>query len=485
MYLGIDLGTGSVKASLLDGGLQAVSEASRRYTNAAPRPGWAEIDPEQWWQATVEAVRECVGDRGRDVAAIGLSGQSHGLVLVDDNGEAVRPAMLWYDGRSHAEVETLRALPAALRERLGNPLVTGMTAANLLWVRNHEPEVLQRATHALCAKDWLRLRLTGDIAMEPADASTTLLYDVVEDGWAMPVMRELGLPEALLPPLVPSAARAGELKAPAASALGLTPGLPVAAGAADAAASLLGLGLTRPGQTVLQVGTGMQIMAVSEETFAEPDPRCNTFRTAGKAWFHVAAMQNGGTALQWAMESLACDQDELYALAFEQAERDADVLFLPYVTGERTPLLDPHAAGAWTGLRVGNGRAEMARAVFEGIAFSVKDGWNALRDRIDAGDGLLLTGGGTADPRWRQLLADTLETPLAVSPTPASAGRGAALLGAVAAGYVESVEDLPGPEAPTEEVRPNPSETLRRKFARFRETYRALRGVQRAATESP
>ncbi len=474
MFLGIDLGTGSVKVMLLGARLQVLNEVSEPYENRSPQPGWAEIDPNSWWSATVAAVHRCVGNRADRVRAIGLSGQSHSLVLAGADGQPVRPAVLWYDRRATEEVREVSAMDPALLRQLANPLVPGMSLFTLMWLQRHEPESVTAARFALGAKDWLRLQLTGEALSEPSDASATLLYDLESNAWHRPLIRALGLPERLMPPIVPSGADCARLGAAAARALGLPAGVPVAAGAADAAAALVGLGVTRPGQAVLQVGTGVQIMTVCEAPAFEPQPTCNTFRGAGRYYFRMAAMLNGGTALSWAQRALDCDLDEMYRLAFERASGDSDVIFVPYVNGERTPHLDPNASGAWIGLRVDTGRAELARAVFEGIAFAIRDGWNALRQHTADPHSLLLTGGGSADPRWRQLLADTLGMPLRISRVRGASARGAAILGACACGLLGDPEDLTPVDAEDELVEPRARPLLDARYHRCQDLYRRL-----------
>ena len=475
MFLGIDLGTGSVKALLLDQDLNCVSEASRPYANDSPHPGWAEIDPQRWWSSTIEAVRACVGDRSEKIRSIGLSGQSHSLVLVDTQGVPVRPAILWYDRRATHEVDRLGKVDPQIRASLANPLVTGMAGVSLMWVARHEPEILQRASFALSAKDWLRFRLTGNVSAEATDASATLLYDFVKGAWATELMEALALPVRLLPAVREPTDNAGVLNPIAAKAFGLPAGLPVAAGAADAAAALLGLGVVQSGQGILQVGTGIQIMTILNQLVIDDAPSCNTFRAVDGHYYRMAAMQNGGIAFEWVKSAMNASQDELYKLAFEEADPKSGVVFLPYLSGERTPHLDPDATGAWLGLKVGVGRAEMARAAFEGIAFSVRDGWEALRTKATEIDlPLLLTGGGSTDPRWQQLLADTLEVPLRIGGTPGGAARGAALLGASVSGSPRGIQDLVNATSDGKIVDPRADPCLQERYLAFRSFYRCM-----------
>src|SRR5918995_3297165 len=247
MLLGLDLGTSSVKALLMEENGDAVGEGSTPYEVRAPRPRWAESFPGEWWDAVLEATETAVGGRGAEVTALGLSGQMHGVVLADERGLPLRPAVLWADARSGTELAAYRELEVGLRRRLANPPSVGMAGPSLLWLRDNEPGNYASARWALQPKDWLRMRLTGEVAAEPSDASATLLYDLPADDWAYGVVEDLGLRTELLAPLFPSARVAGTLEGEAAGELGLREGLPVAAGAADTAAAMLGTGLVRPG----------------------------------------------------------------------------------------------------------------------------------------------------------------------------------------------------------------------------------------------
>src|SRR5215207_7757742 len=349
MLLGLDLGTSSIKALLLAEDGAVLGEGSASYAVSAPRPGWAESSPEDWWEAVVEATASAVGRRGAEVTALGLSGQMHGVVLADEQGLPLRPAILWADARSGDELAAYRGLGADLSRRLANPPAVGMAGPSLLWLRDHEPGAYASARWALQPKDWLRVRLTGEAAAEPSDASATLLYDLFTDGWDYAAAESLGLRPGLLAPLVASGSVAGSLTPEAAHALGVPAGLPVAAGAADTAAAMLGGGLLRPGPVQLTVGTGAQI--VSPKGGPEPDPggRTHLYRAAVPGlWYSMAAIQNAGLALEWARKTLGASWEDVYEEAFAVPPGAGGVVFLPYLSGERTPRFDPGARGAWT-----------------------------------------------------------------------------------------------------------------------------------------
>jgi xylulokinase len=401
VLLGLDLGTGSAKALLLDGDGAVLGEGSAPYPVRSPRPGWAESGPEDWWSAVAAAAGEAVGGRGAGVTALGLSGQMHGVVLSGEEGRPLRPAVLWADSRSGGELDAYRGLDPDLRRGLANPPAVGMAGPSLLWLRRHEPEAYGSARWALQPKDWLRLRLTGEVASEPSDASATLLYDLVSDRWSYPVVEALGLRAELLAPLVPSGEAAGGLSRPAAQKLGLRAGLPVAAGAADTAAAMLGCGMLGPGPVQLTVGTGAQIFAAKREPAPDPNGRTHLYRAATPdLWYSMAAIQNAGLALEWARKLLGASWGEVYEEAFALPPGAGGVSFLPYLSGERTPRFDPTARGAWTGLGL--------------------------------------------EHAWRQLLADVLGRPLRLLPegvAPVASARGAALLAGLASGVYRAPGD--------------------------------------------
>jgi sugar (pentulose or hexulose) kinase len=298
MFLGLDLGTGSLKALLIDAVGRVLQEVSVPYAVTARYPGWAESDPEDWWRAAVTATRAVVGTQTHEIRAIGLSGQMHSLVLCDAAGQPARNAILWADTRSGSQLEGYGKLQPALRQRLGNPTVTGMTGPSLLWVRQNDPASYDAATWALQPKDWLRLRLTGEALTDPSDASATLLYDLTRDAWDAEVISALGLRTDCLPEIQPAHSVGGSLTRVAAEALGLKAGIPVAVGAGDTAAAMLGGGLLQPGIVQLTVGSGAQIVAPCSALSIDPEFRTHLFRSCLPVpWYRMAAMQNAGLAL--------------------------------------------------------------------------------------------------------------------------------------------------------------------------------------------
>ncbi|MEG3989426.1 xylulokinase [Microcoleus sp. S28C3] len=478
MLLGIDLGTGSAKALLLATDGTAIGEASSSYPVRAPHPGWAESQPEDWWLAVASAVRKAVGNHAQEVQAIALSGQMHGVVLADESGQPLRPAILWADTRSSATLNTYHSLDAAILERLGNPVTAGMAGPTLLWLREHEATVYSEARWALQPKDWLRLRMTGEVATEPSEASGTLLYDVVSDNWAGEAISALNLRGDWLPKIIPSSAIAGYLTIIASEHLGLPVGLPVIAGAADTAAAALGNGLLEPGLVQLTIGTGAQIITPRSQPIIDRHGRTHLYRAAvPNQWYALAAMQNAGLALEWVRGILGLSWQEVYTKAFSLPPGCEGLTFLPYLTGERTPHLDPYVRGAWVGLGLHHTQAHLMRSALEGVAFALRQGFEALEATGFKATELRLAGGGTAEMPWKQLLTDVLRIPLYATTVAAASARGAALLAGIGIGvYADANDTIKLAATPTLAATPqsvNP--TLEEAWMRYQALYPQLK----------
>jgi xylulokinase len=476
--LGLDLGTSSAKAVVVDTGGQVLAQASAGYAVTSAAAGYAESEPSQWWSAVTACAREAVQAAGVQPTAIGLSGQMHGLVMASAAGEALRPALLWADSRATSSLHAYRLLGSRALARLANPLAPGMTGPLLMWIAEHEPRTYTEARWALQPKDWLRARLTGEVHAEPSDASATLLYDVIGDRWDREVVSALGLDTSLLAPLLPSAgAPAGHLVAETGTDLGLPAGIPVAAGAADTAAAALGSGLGL-GDVQLTVGTGAQVIRPLVAPVSRADAGVNLYRSATPhGWYHMGATLSAGLSLNWVRETMNATWAELYASA-DRPGRARDPIFVPHLSGERTPYSDPALRGSWTALSLADDRTSLLRSALEGTAFAIRDALDALL-ADQRPPRLRLAGGGTLTAGWRQLLADVLGLPLYAVDVPAASGRGAALLGAHAAGLV-SFDEILGPLTPAAHLAAEPDPTATafhaERHARFRRIVSALRG---------
>ena len=450
--LGLDLGTSQVKALLRAPDGTVLGQAQAGYQVTVPNPGWAETNPEDWWQATCTAVRAAVGPSPAEVAGLALAGQMHGVVLSAERAVPVRPAITWLDRRAGAETADYQRLPAGLRAELGNAPSPGMAGPILLWLARHEPGAYRQARWALQPKDWLRLRLTGSAATDPTDASGTLLFDLARGDWAADVIAALGLRPDLLPPVRRPTEIAGTLQPGAAEQLGLRPGIPVAIGAADTAASLFAARLPA-GRALLTLGTGGQLIAPAVPPLAaapastaptrspdipfpdypdHSDRGINVFCSVDGGTYRLAAAQNVGVTLDWVCRTLGASWDELYGTAARPWRGDTPV-FLPYLAGERWDTRGP--GGAWAGLTLAHQRDDLLRAALEGVAFLLRGKLDDLRADLAPGPaGLQLAGGGSGPPAWRQLLADALAVPLIPAGNGSLTVRGAALMAAVATG---------------------------------------------------
>ena len=422
--LGVDLGTSGVKALLTGVDGAVLGQGTAGYRIRVPATGRAESVPEDWWLATRAAVCEALAEADRaDVTALAVAGQMHGVVLVDECGAALRPAILWLDQRAAAEAATYAELPGEYTAVLGNRPSPGMAGPLLSWLTTYEPYTVRAAWWALQPKDWLRLRLTGQAATDPTDASGTLLFDLARDAWAGPLIDKLGVPREKLPPVRDSAALAGPLLPGAAADLGLPPGIPVAVGAADTAAALYAAGL-RADEAMLNLGSGGQ-WVVREDAF-RPVDATNLYRAVGGGYYRLAPVQNVGVTLDWVRNLLGATWEELYDTAYRPRRPDAP-RFDPYLSSERW---NPAATGAWTGLTLGHEREDLMRSALDGVAGLLRQRLDDLRAAGHAPRRVILGGDGTTHPGWRALLAQTLDLPLCGAPTAWLTPTGAARLAA-------------------------------------------------------
>jgi xylulokinase len=466
--IGIDVSTTATKAVLVDiaGVVRGIGVAE--YGFDIPAPLWSEQDPQLWWDGAVVAIRDVLtstGIPGDAVVAIGLTGQMHGLVILDAARDVLRPAILWNDQRTSAECDLIRTAvgPERLIELTGNDALPGFTAPKLVWVRDHEPDTWGRIAHVLLPKDYLRLRLTDGLAMDKADSAGTLLFDLAARDWSPKILDVLGIDPAWMPPTFEGPGVTGTVSAAAAAATGLRAGTPVVAGGGDQSANAVGVGAVSAGTVALSLGTSGVVFATTEQPIHEPHGRVHAFCHAVPGrWHLMSVMLSAAGSLRWYRDALVPGTafgDLVEEAATAPAGSDG-LRFLPYLTGERSPHVDPLARGAFVGLTASHERRHLTRSVLEGVAFGLRDG---LASMLEAGmpmpTQIRASGGGTVSPLWRQILADVLGAEIATVSTSEGAAYGAAILAAVGAGWFPSVEAatvalvmatpvaVPGPDA--------------------------------------
>ena len=445
-FLGIDVGTSGVKAIAVGQSGDVLASATEPLTLSTPRPGWAEQDPEAWWQATMAAVGRVLDAQPRArVLSVGLSGQMHSSVFLDAGGAVIRPALLWCDGRTTAECAEIAARvggEARLRDLASNPALEGFTLPKVLWLRNHEPAAYARLTTVLLPKDFIRYRLTGVLATEPSDASATLMFDPARGVWSEEILHALDLPPTILPTVGGSAEVLGAVTPQAAALTGLPPGTPVVGGGADNACGAAGVGAVAPGEAVASWGTSGTVLAPMAEPRVDPALRAHTFcHVVPNTWYLMGVVLSAGGAFAWYRDQLARDvasaEDANELLGAEAATTPPGaegVTFLPYLQGERTPHRDASARGALLGLSLAHSRAHVSRAVLEGICFALRDSLTILQELGLSTDHVLLTGGGARSAFVRRLQADVYGMPVCTVNRDEGPAYGAALLAAVGAG---------------------------------------------------
>ena len=451
MWLGIDTGTGGTRALLLDErGTVRESFTEPHAEMLMAQPLWAEQDPNDWWRAACVAVQGVLakaGIAGEAVKGIGLSGQMHGLVLLDAAKQVIRPALIWCDQRSQPQVDAINAQVGAQQvvDWIANPVLTGFTLPKLLWVRDNQPELYARVRHMLLPKDYIRFRLTGELASDVSDASGTALFDVVNRRWSFEFAERLGIDRAILPRVYESSDLTGEVTEEAARLTGLRIGTPVVGGAGDQAASAVGNGIVKPGIVSCTLGTSGVVFAHTEKPAYDPKGRVHTFCHAVRGKWHVMGVTQGaGLSLQWFRNQLApgVSYDALMAEA-AQSPAGADGLFwLPYLMGERTPHLDATIRGGWVGLTARHTRADLIRALIEGVSYSQMDALEIIEGLGVPVESVRVSGGGANSPFWRQILADVFQRRVVTLESQEGSAYGAALLALIAGGVFTSVREV-------------------------------------------
>ena len=439
VLIGLDVGTSGARALAVDAGTgELLAEASAGYEILTPRPGWTEQRPEDWWAASREVLGTVAASVEGEIAGLGLTGQMHGSVFLDAGDAVLRPALLWNDQRTSRQCEeiTERVGGEELVAATGNPALTGFQAPKILWLREHEPEHYERVASVLLPKDYVRLMLTGEKATDASDASGTLLLDVGRRRWSDAVLERLEIPREWLPGVYEGTERAGAVRETVAEELGLPAGLAVAAGGGDNAAAAVGVGVAGEGQLSSSIGTSGVVFAPTGDFAPDPSGRIHAFCHALPGAFHAMAVTlSAGGSLRWWRDAVGHeDFDQLVQEAAGVAAGAEGLVFLPYLTGERTPHLDPQARGAFVGLTVRHGRAEMTRAVLEGVVLSLRDGLEIMRGLGLRDDDVHAVGGGARSAVWRQLQADVYGRPVRRTLVDEGPAYGAALLAGVAGG---------------------------------------------------
>lgn len=460
--LGIDLGTSGVKVALVDLTGRVHGTAQRPYPVASPRPGWAETDPALWAQAARSAVAQLLaGSPGAEAAAVGIAGQMHGTVLVNDAGTPVRPAILWPDSRATDQIPRWKGLPNERRAALANPLTPGMPGPVLGWLAEHEPDTLDRAAHFVLPKDWLRSQLVASPGVtDPSDASASLLWDLPGDGWATDVAESMGVPLRLLPSPRPASEPSGALGSAVGSTWGLPTGVPVSVGCGDVAGTLLGLDAV-PKRTILTVGTGAQLVLPDVVPDTSRPITHHTYRDASDGWFALGAIMNAGLALSRVVELLGSDWESLY----QPHDRDASLPgFVPYFVGERLPAGIPPGGASWFDIGLETTRSDLLAAALEGVAFTIRRSLEAMPSSDTVVD---LVGGGTRAPVFNQLLADVLHRPLRRLEQRNATVLGAGRLGWLTAGEIPAPTSGTGSGTGESLVEPRRSTSLDERYARF------------------
>ncbi len=489
--LGIDIGTSGCKTVLFDVSGAALSSHTAEYPLSQPQNGWAEQDPEHWWQATVEGIRAVLAQSGADaasIAGIGLSGQMHGLVMLDKNGAVLRPCIIWADQRTAAECEEINRRVGTQRviEITANPPMTGFTAAKILWVRNNEPQIYERCAHILLPKDYIRYRLSGEFATDVSDASGMQLMDVAARKWSLEILSKLEIDPVLLAPLYESPDITAVTSAAAADETGLCAKIPIGAGAGDNPAAAVGTGVVGAGRAFTTIGSSAVIYAVADTLRTDLLGRVHGLCASvpGK-WTVMSCTQGAGLSLKWLRDSCCAEEIQKaqrenidpYVL-MDKLAKDIPIgadrlLFLPYLMGERSPHPDPNCRGVFFGLSALHTRAHLIRAVLEGVAFSQRDCLDVFREMEVLPDEMILTGGGGRSPLWRQMLADLYNTPVYTLRQEQGAVLGAALLAGVGTGVYSTVEEACANVIKMNAPQP-PNAQQHRQYEPFYQLYRKL-----------
>ncbi len=486
--LGLDISTTGAKALLIDETGALVSSNSHPLSLSRPNPLWSEQNPSDWWEGMTHSIRRTIDEVESDstVSAVGLTGQMHGLVILDEHGEVLRPAILWNDQRTGKQCDDIRKRIG--KERLiqitGNDALTGFTAPKLLWVRENEPAIYERIQHILLPKDYIRFKLTGQYAMDKAGSAGTLLLDIKTRSWSNVVLKNLEIPSDWLPSLFEGPEITGRTQSIITSTTGLSEGIPVVAGGGDQSAGAVGMGAVVPGIVALVLGTSGVVFATTKEPFIEPEGRLHSFcHAVPERWHLMGVMLSAAGSLQWYKDTFASTLsfEELTKIATEAPACCDGLLFLPYLTGERTPHHDPLARGAFIGLSIQHSQAHMIRAVMEGVAFNLRESFELMQSAgLTDIDQIRVSGGGAKSPLWKQILADVFNEEVVTVNTTEGASFGAALLAGVGVGVWNDVDEaVQKTTTVTDSYHPCKDSVLmyKKSFDVFRSLYPALKDI--------
>ena len=488
--IGIDIGTSSTKAVLIDESGEVKSTVAPEYDFSTPKPQWAESDPDDWWQATIQAIKHLLEEqevKPSDIVGLGLTGQMHGLVLLDKQGKVLRPCIMWNDQRSGPQCESITEKMGAANvlTLTGNPILAGFTAPKIVWVRENEPEVYAKVAKVLLPKDYIRNRLSGEFYTDVSDASGMSLLDVSKRQWSEEMLTGCEVSRDWLPEVTESPVASTRINTEAATLTGLKEGTPIIAGGGDQAAGAIGCGIVKEGIVSATLGTSGVIFAHSDKYLVEPEGRLHAFCHAvpGK-WHLMGVMLSAAGSFQWFRNTLGGEEKALeeetgvdaYDMLTEKASEigagSEGLLFMPYLTGERTPYADPDAKGAFIGLTLRHGKTHMTRAVLEGVTYGLRDGFELMRNLGIKPNQVRATGGGARSQLWLQILADNFDSQIVTVNATEGAAYGAALLAGVGAGVYSSVEDACEKTIKiTGKSQPGPDKAV---YADFYPHYRAL-----------
>jgi xylulokinase len=476
VLIGLDVGTGGARAVAVNDSGEIVTEASSDYPLYTPRPGWTEQEPEDWWEGAKVVLAKVATEAGSEVGGIALTGQMHGSVFLDGSDRVIRPALLWNDQRTQAQCDWITR--SVGEERLisisGNPALTGFQAPKIVWLRDEEPENYEQVSRVLLPKDYVRLRLTGEYATDASDAAGTLLLDMRARDWSGEILDALEIPHDWMPRVYEGPENTGALRESVAEELGLLPDIPVAAGGGDNAAAAVGTGIVGRGLINSSVGTSGVLFAHADEFTPDPSGRLHAFCHAVPGAYHLMGVTlSAGGSLSWWRETLGGDYDEMVDAASDVPPGSEGLLFLPYLSGERAPHLDPKARGAFFGLTARHGAAHMTRAVMEGVIFSLRDSLEIMRNLGVPVEDVRATGGGARSGLWRQIQADIYATPIRRTVADEGPAYGAALLAGIVSGAYADVDEATSVVKLRKEIT-EPDEERSKIYEEYYEVYRSL-----------